>query len=181
MSIDCGASAVYFDTALNMTWDTDEKYTSDGENVVGDQGNATFVYNPVPTRALNTLRRFTGPRNKSCYALPATPNTTYLVRASFFPQIPSPKFDVVLEGTTIKTVDARKGDVVEMVLTAVRETVHLCLVRTSPSDYPYISALELRPLDAGMYSALTRQHGYYLSRLDRHNFGVDDKVSKYLR
>lgn len=180
MNINCGANGRFFDTALNLTWDTDEKYTSEGENApVGDQGNATLVYNPIPTRTLSTLRRFPGPRNRSCYALPATPKTTYLVRASFIPQLPGPKFDLALEGTRIKTVDSIKGEFVEMVLTAAREMVNVCLLRTSPLDDPYISTLELRPLDAGMYTPLVE--GSYLSRLSRMSFGVDDKVSKYTR
>lgn len=182
MNIDCGASAAYFDPALNMTWETDGNYTFEGENALGDQGNATFVYSPVPSNALNTLRRFTGPSDRSCYSLPAAPNTTYLVRATFRPDRPAVKFNIALQGTTIKTVDGAKGDVVEMVLTAGGETtVHVCLLRTSPSNHPYISALELRPLEDGMYASMTREQGYVLSLLDRHNFGLDDAVAKYLR
>lgn len=188
VSIDCGASGVYFDAALNMTWETDDKYTTEGENGVSDPGNVTFLYTPVPGRASNTVRRFPGARNRSCYALPATTNVTYLVRATFQPwqqqvSASSPwKFDVLVGGTTVKTVNALKGDVVEVVLVAsAAAIVHLCLLRTSPSQHPYISALELRPLDAGMYSSMTRKSGFLLSKLDRHNFGVDDAVSKYLR
>jgi len=147
-----------------------------------NSSNATFLYNPIPSRSQDsTIRSFTGTRARYCYTLPTTLNTTYLVRATFLPQNYASKFDVALEGTTIKTVDGSMGDVVEMVLTADGAMLHVCLMRTFDKQYPYISALELRPLDKGMYAPLTRQQGAFLYRQDRHNFGVDDKIFPYLR
>lgn len=178
VNIDCGANVENYDAALNMTWSTDDRYTCEGVNAVDEGSNGTSVYNPF--RALNTIRRFpAGASNKSCYALPTVSNTSYLVRASFLPISSGPSFDLVLEGTRIKTVETMMGDFVEMLFTATRDTAYVCLLRTSLTDDPYISALELRPLDARMYPLV--RHGSYLSRLQRYNFGADEKISPYLR
>lgn len=178
VNIDCGANVENYDAALNMTWSTDDRYTCEGVNAVDEGSNGTSVYNPF--RALNTIRRFpAGPSNKSCYALPTVSNTSYLVRASFLPISSGPSFDLVLEGTRIKTVETMMGDFVEMLFTATRDTAYVCLLRTSLTDDPYISALELRPLDPRMYPLV--RHGNYLSRLQRYNFGADEKISPYLR
>lgn len=151
-----------------MTWTTDSEYTTAGINAV-DESETAFFY--IPAHTQNTIRKFPGPRNKSCYMLPVVRNKTYLVRAGFIPQNPPPEFDLFIEATRIKTVDSFNGDVVEVVLKATRDDMYVCLVRTDPSDVPYISSLELRPLDPGMYALVEK--GYYLLRMDRKNFGAD--------
>nr|PNR58102.1 hypothetical protein PHYPA_005097 [Physcomitrium patens] len=168
INIDCGANAPNHDTSINMTWTTDSEYTTAGINAV-DESETAFFY--IPAHTQNTIRKFPGPRNKSCYMLPVVRNKTYLVRAGFIPQNPPPEFDIFIEATRIKTVDSFNGDVVEVVLKATRDDMYVCLVRTDPSDVPYISSLELRPLDPGMYALVEK--GYYLLRMDRKNFGAD--------
>ncbi|KAG0630485.1 hypothetical protein M758_1G181600 [Ceratodon purpureus] len=170
INIDCGANAPNHDTALNMTWTTDAGYISTGVNDVNEAGAGNgFIYNPVHT--LNTIRKFSGPRNKSCYTLPVTKNVTYLIRMSFISQNPPPKFDIVVEAMRIRSVDSFNGDYVEVVLKATRDDMYVCLLRTASADVPYISSLELRPLESGMYALVEK--GYYLSHIDRTNFGAD--------
>jgi hypothetical protein len=152
-----------------MTWTTDAGYTCTGVNDVNEGDGNAFIYNPVHT--LNTIRKFPGPRNKSCYTLPVARNVTYLIRMSFIAQNPPPKFDIVVEATRIRSVDSFNGDYVEVVLKATRDDMYVCLLRSAPADIPYISSLELRPLDPGMYALVEK--GYYLLHIDRKNFGAD--------
>lgn len=152
-----------------MTWSTDAWYTCAGVNAVNEGAGNGFIYNPVHT--LNTIRRFPGARNKSCYTLPVMRNVTYLIRMSFISQNPPPEFDIVVEATRIRSVDSFNGDFVEVVLKASRNDMYVCLLRTAAADVPYISSLELRPLEPGMYALVEK--GYYLLHVDRKNFGAD--------
>ncbi|KAL2636112.1 hypothetical protein R1flu_007591 [Riccia fluitans] len=79
LSINCGATTNSTDPVTGIQWTTDVPYISTGINQIIDR----TVTNDFNQDQLQTLRYFPTNRSKHCYTLPATPYTTFLIRASF--------------------------------------------------------------------------------------------------
>lgn len=153
LSIDCGGKTNYT-SQKNITWVTDANYI----NV----GSTAYAANEALPYYLRSLRLFPMPLNKTCYQLPTAPNTPYLLRLSFvvgiysgFQKLPSFSFSVetldmvaVLNITVINT----KIYSYERILASSGTVMCVCLIRTSESDDPFISSIELRTLRKGMYA-----------------------------
>lgn len=153
LSIDCGGKTNYT-SQNNITWVTDANYINAGRTVYA--ANGALPYN------LQSLRLFPKPLNKTCYQLPIAPNTPYLLRLYFvvgnysgFQKLPSFSFSVetldmlaVLNLTLINP----KGYYCEIILASSGTVMSVCLIRTSESDDPFISSIELRTLRKGMYA-----------------------------
>eukprot|EP00253_Pinus_taeda_P010018 PITA_10018 len=155
LSISCGAKGNQTDEN-NITWVPDDNYIDVGQTTyVGDASQRGYG------SYLHTLRFFPKPLNKSCYQLPVTPNVPYLLRtwsvignytgsekfADFFLSVETPGmlFQTV---STIKTNDPYGF---ELIFVSSGRVLCICLIRTSETDDPFISAIELRTLEKGMY------------------------------
>ncbi|XP_044946591.1 probable LRR receptor-like serine/threonine-protein kinase At1g67720 [Hordeum vulgare subsp. vulgare] len=181
--INCGAGGER--AAGNVTWVTDGPYVR--------AGNATGVPSPpgggMPPM-LSSLRYFPdASARKHCYVLPADRKAKYLVRTTYYyggfdgGEVP-PVFDQIIEGTRWSEVDTAadyargRATYFEAVVRATGRQVSVCLARnvgTRPTSSPFISALEVVPLDDSVYNS-TDFSSYALSTIARHSFGHDASV-----
>ncbi len=178
ISIDCGLSAAGYTDANNITWVPDTNYTFTGQN---------FDLVTSDTKTLQSLRYFPEGRSKDCYVLPAIQSNTYMVRvyflyADFLGTGVPPTFDLEIEALSVAEIDftgSTEYNVLyyEAYLSATKDTIYVCLARRTGD--PFISSLELRPLDtANMYKIV--QQGSYLFNLYHANFGGSTPIIRYI-
>ena len=157
LSIDCGGKSNYTDEN-KIQWVTDANYIDDlGETA--DIGNAT---EEAYGSHLTSLRFFPNPLKKSCYHLPVDPLVPYLLRL-WFSRLgnysgvqPESNFALSIETMgmlSMENVTSMSDPAVlfERILVSNGRVLYICLIRTSESDDPSISAIELRKLQTGMY------------------------------
>jgi hypothetical protein len=119
--------------------------------------------------------------------LPATPDNTYMVRvyflyADFLGTGAPPTFDLQIEALSVGEIDFTGSaeynlQYYEAYLSATKDTIYVCLARMTGD--PFISSLELRPLDTGsMYNIV--QQGSYLFNIYHANFGSSTPVIRYM-
>eukprot|EP00253_Pinus_taeda_P011125 PITA_11125 len=170
LSIQCGAKTNHTDES-NITWVTDAHYIEVGEALDTGDGDGSY---------LHTLRFFPMPLNKSCYQLNVAPNVPYLLRLVFAPgnysgfkQLPGFAFSIETLGLlafgNVTLQNRYKPYIYETILVSPGTTLHICLIRTSLTDDPFISTIELRPLLDGMYSQV--KPGTMLSLIRRTDVG----------
>ncbi|KAL6656136.1 hypothetical protein ACP70R_006962 [Stipagrostis hirtigluma subsp. patula] len=156
-------------------------------------GNATELRSPGVVPTLSSLRYFPdASARKYCYVFPAQKRARYLVRTTYFyggfdGGAAPPVFDQIIEGTRWSEVDtvadyARgRATYYEAVVAAAGRQLSVCLARspaTAPASSPFISALEVVPLDDSVYNA-TDFAAYALSTIARHSFGHHGSVVGY--
>ncbi|CAK9275841.1 unnamed protein product [Sphagnum jensenii] len=170
LSLDCGStSATAYNDRNNITWVPDTGYIFTGEVYQKVQYQQSSISEP----AWASMRYFPENRTKSCYVLPALPFQTYLIRATFYYStfLPSPpKIIVEVEAELACVVDfpsilpSNAADPVlqcEVILSATTDTFYVCLAPYTPTDVPFISALELRALDTtSMYTDVQNAYLY---------------------
>lgn len=176
ISIDCGLNTATYTDSNNITWVPDTGYIFTGQNL---------DYIAAYTTPLRSLRYFPEERSKDCYALPAIPNNTYMVRVNFLYSDflgtggPPPVFH--LEIDTVRVADfpgiIHSNVLYEVYLSATRDTISVCLARLT--GVPFISSLELRALDTD-YMLAFPQRGYYLKNIYHANFGSSTPIIRYL-
>lgn len=154
LRIDCGAPSAYQDTH-GSNWDTDNNYVRAGQNRPVQSGN----FNSQFTQ-LNNLRVFTELK-KNCYKLPTSSLTRYLIRAGFhygnYDGLGSPPtFNLEIDWNEWAIVNTSSIEHFELLYTAQQGTVYICLTRTQDNQYPFISMLEIFPLDNVAYDGLSR-------------------------
>ncbi|XP_010250886.1 PREDICTED: probable LRR receptor-like serine/threonine-protein kinase At1g67720 isoform X2 [Nelumbo nucifera] len=126
-------------------------------------------------------RDFPADRKKYCYTLQTTARRRYLVRATFQygdsnSEDSYPKFQLYLDSTmwsTITVLDSSRVYVEEIIIRATSTSIHLCLCCATTSS-PFISTLELRPLNLSMY-ATDYEDDFFLKVAARVNFGALSK------
>ncbi|KAK8543691.1 hypothetical protein V6N13_025863 [Hibiscus sabdariffa] len=166
-------------------------YASDGAYInTGINNNISSKYaypnNPNLPYPLSDLRSFPN-GGKNCYTLtPAAANgRLYLLRASFLygnydGENTLPDFDLYLGVNLWSSVKFRNAsDVVttEIIGTAVSDTISVCLVNKG-TGIPFISALELRPLNNSIYgTALGKPVSLVL--FERFDIGYANGTGRY--
>ena len=160
ISIDCGTSnSSYTDETTGISYVSDANFTENGENK-----EITPAYKvQTDEKQFWTVRSFSqGIRN--CYSLKPIQgkNNLYLIRARFMygnydnkNQIPT--FDLYLGVNLWNTVvlnNAWTPLTEEIIHSPLSDTIYVCLVNTG-SGTPFISVLELRPLDNDTYQSET--------------------------
>ncbi|CAH8267625.1 unnamed protein product [Arabidopsis lyrata] len=178
ISIDCGTTGSYVDSN-NVTWVGDNGFVTTGESI-----NIT----DVTTKPINTLRYFpTGQTN--CYTnIPATKDQKTLVRTKFYyenydDKFSPPSFDIVYDGKhrdSIEITESLLNDedtfyFSEVIFAPANENISVCLLRTSPSDNPFISSIEVYSFDAGMYEDVGPEEGLIL--YERITYGAKKLIS----
>ncbi|XP_056177069.1 probable LRR receptor-like serine/threonine-protein kinase At4g29180 isoform X2 [Syzygium oleosum] len=134
------------------------KWAASNRNISSDYA---YPNNPNLPQPLSDLRSF--PQgNKNCYTLrPAAGNASlYLIRASFFYANydglnDPPQFDLYLDANLWITVKfSNVSDIVtpEIISFASSEAIYVCLMNIG-AGVPFISALELRPLNSLTYDS----------------------------
>ncbi|KAL2636114.1 hypothetical protein R1flu_007593 [Riccia fluitans] len=175
LSINCGATTNSTDPVTGIQWTTDVPYISTGINQIIDR----TVTNDFNQDQLQTLRYFPANRSKHCYILPATPNTTFLIRASFlhggFQASVDNSFSASIDSSSVDELSWTETEVdtvfaLEYVVATsdTGDSISFCLI---PNGTPaFINTLELRPLAVGMYDVV--YNGKYLKKLTRLNCGA---------
>ncbi|CAN6984579.1 unnamed protein product [Brassica oleracea var. botrytis] len=162
INIDCGSTGSYVDSN-NVTWVGDKGFVTTGE---------PMKIPDVVTKPLNTLRYFsTGQTN--CYTnIPVAIRQKTLVRTKFYYEnydgnFSPPSFDLVYDGKHRDSVEITESLLnneetfyySELIFSPGNESISVCLLRTSPSDNPFISSIEVYSLDVGMYADLGPSEG----------------------
>ncbi|XP_010095925.2 probable LRR receptor-like protein kinase At1g51890 [Morus notabilis] len=177
ISIDCGLQpnmSTHVEGSTDLKYVSDEAFIDTGVRKVVSKGNWQQQY--------MSLRSFPeGDRN--CYKIGVTTGTKYLIRASFFygnydGEGMPPTFDLYLGASlwdSVKTSSSSDFTIdPEIIHVPQKNHIHICLVKTS-HGIPFISAIELRPLDNSTYQAQTGS----LALLDRLDTGVSTWTRYY--
>uniref|UniRef100_A0A1U8AYE4 Probable leucine-rich repeat receptor-like protein kinase At2g28990 n=1 Tax=Nelumbo nucifera TaxID=4432 RepID=A0A1U8AYE4_NELNU len=171
VSIDCGSSESFVDEN-NIRWVGDDTYIKTGESHT--------VRNPdsVSKREYRTLRVFTGKKN--CYSIDVPKGERVLIRAKFHygnydGRLSPPIFDLQFDGNKWDTVEIEADEWVyyERMYVTKLDQVSICVAMTKPGQLPFISAIEVRSLDFGMYGYLDPNYFYYS---DRTNYGDSTRI-----
>ncbi|XP_074274339.1 putative LRR receptor-like serine/threonine-protein kinase At1g67720 isoform X2 [Silene latifolia] len=177
ISIDCGGSSNYTDKRTGLEWISDTEMMSHGKSVNVVQ-NPNGDWEPYQKR-----RDFPTDDRKYCYTLYTQERRRYLVRATFLYGTPGnvgayPSFQLYLDATkwaTVTVFDGSRTYVEEMIIRAPSNSVDVCLCCAATGS-PFISTLELRPLNLSMY-ATDYEDDFYLKVSARVNFGAPSKDS----
>ncbi|XP_042501897.1 probable LRR receptor-like serine/threonine-protein kinase At1g67720 [Macadamia integrifolia] len=174
VSIDCGGTSNYTDPSTGLAWVSDTGFIR--------HGKAVDIKNPNGNIPQYQRRRdFPADGNKYCYTLSTTERRRHLVRATFqygnsVSGDPYPKFQLYMDATmwsTITVLDASRVYVEEMIIRAASTSINVCLCCASTGS-PFISTLELRPLNLSLY-ATDYEDSFYLAVAVRVNFGALSK------
>ncbi|KAK1574809.1 hypothetical protein Q3G72_000139 [Acer saccharum] len=175
INIDCGASESYLDNQNGLFYESDTKYIDTGEI---SEIIPNFTDFGSHRRQRYSLRSFPhGKRN--CYTLKPNhgANNNYFIRAVFEygnydDNDKIPVFDLYLGVTKWMTV-RHAISIYEIIHVPSTNYIDVCLVNIS-KGIPYISALELRPVDNSIYRIPNGALSYYL----RDDIGGNN-VSRY--
>eukprot|EP00253_Pinus_taeda_P030828 PITA_30828 len=154
LNINCGGTTNHT-AENNITWVTDASYIDVGETAA--IGNFTALGS-----SLYSLRYFPKPLHKSSYHLPVPSNVPYLSRLWFlighysgYQSLPSFAYSfetadmLVMDNITLTSSTGAIYD--ERIFVTSDTVMYVCLIRTFESDDPFISGIELRILQDGMY------------------------------
>ncbi|CAM6093638.1 unnamed protein product [Calypogeia fissa] len=198
LSIDCGSTQTNYTDSFGLKWVTDSgKYMTTGTSFQQSSVNWTFLNSTAGAgmQALQSFRYFPDRRSKYCYELQTEPNSSYLIRASFYmseeeltKRAPF-QFFTYLNGTQWFTLSSAgiqptNPDINDLFVTqeAIFSTpgqvMYFCLQPVV--GVPFISSLELRQLAPTMYSYSGNQL-QYLSLLFRYNLGPQSTTPELVR
>ncbi|KAF0915189.1 hypothetical protein E2562_034149 [Oryza meyeriana var. granulata] len=190
VSIDCGFAGddnYSDDLAGGITYVPDGAYVDAGEN-----RKVTTVYRKKGPRykTLDTLRSFpSGQGQRSCYSLPTSPGTKYIVRLEFLYgnydglDYLSLSFNLTLGVNHWNIVNLDTDDdmygyrAYAAVFEAWANWAPVCLINTGGGT-PFVSTVELRPLGSLPYPAMGNQS---LSLYERKSMrrSADDEIIRY--
>ncbi|CAM6129077.1 unnamed protein product [Calypogeia fissa] len=190
LSIDCGSTRAKYNDSLGLEWITDNGTT--GLSYEQSYVNYTFLNSSAGAgmQALQSFRYFPDLRSKYCYELETTPNSSYLIRASFYMivyelSMRAPfQFVAHLNGTqwfTLISNSTQGNDLFvtqEAIFNSPAQVMYFCLQPVV--GVPFISSLELRRLASTMYSYSGRTL-QYLSLLFRYNMGNASSTPQVVR
>ncbi|RID56803.1 hypothetical protein BRARA_F00227 [Brassica rapa] len=179
ISLDCGLvpkNTNYVEKTTNITYKSDADYIDSGS-----VGKINDAYKTQFQQQLWSLRSFPeGQRN--CYNVNVTANSKYLIRGSFvygnydgLNQLPS--FDLHIgpnKWSSVTIVGVANFSMTEIIHVVTQERLQVCLVKTGPTT-PFISSLELRPLNNKSYVTQTGS----LQSFARIYFSSSSRVIRY--
>uniref|UniRef100_A0A803MWT0 Malectin-like domain-containing protein n=1 Tax=Chenopodium quinoa TaxID=63459 RepID=A0A803MWT0_CHEQI len=173
-SIDCGGDGNYSDKKTGLAWISDNGIMNQGKTV--DIQSSNDEWEPYKKR-----RDFPTDDKKYCYTLDTKERRRYLVRETFLYGSTAtadtyPSFLLYLDATkwaTVTVFDGSRTYVKEMIIRAPSSSIDVCLCCATTGS-PFISTLELRPLNLSMY-ATDYEDNFYMKVADRVNFGAPTK------
>ncbi|WOK95694.1 leucine-rich repeat receptor-like serine/threonine-protein kinase [Canna indica] len=183
ISIDCGIDegTSYVDDSTGLTYVSDEEYTDLGANAV-----ISSDYLSSTSKGQSTLRFFPND-TRSCYTLkPVVQYRKYLLRAWFTygnydglhkanPVKPL-QFDLHIDvnyWVTMNITNDYRFMEEAIIVSLANDSVSVCLINTG-NGVPFISSLELRPIDFDMYKQVNATQYFLLYY--RTNEGTDDTI-----
>lgn len=173
-SADCGGTSNYTDKRTGLAWVADSGMMSNGKPMKVQNPNTDWQ--PYQYR-----RDFPTDDKKYCYTLGTQERRRYLIRATFMYGSTEnvgtyPSFQLYLDATkwaSVTVFDGLRTYVEEMIIRAPSSSVDVCLCCATTGS-PFISTLELRPLNVSMY-ATDFEDNFYLKVAARVNFGAPSK------
>ncbi|CAN8238685.1 unnamed protein product [Cochlearia groenlandica] len=174
VSIDCGGSNNYTDPRTGLGWVSDTEIIKHGKAEILSSTNLNSMQ-------YRKRRDFPTDDNKYCYRLSTKERRRYIVRTTFlYGDIGSeeayPKFQLYLDATKWATVTIQEVSrvyVEELIVRATASYVDVC-VCCAITGSPFMSTLELRPLNLSMY-ATDYEDNFFLKVAARVNFGAPTK------
>ncbi|XP_050285803.1 putative leucine-rich repeat receptor-like serine/threonine-protein kinase At2g19230 isoform X2 [Quercus robur] len=157
ISIDCGATKDYLDDGTGISYKSDTGFIDTGTNfnISPENYDADQYYG----RQTRNLRSFPHGK-KNCYTLKPEQgkNSNYLINFFFYygnydKKNKIPKFDLYVGVNYMTTIQTEKVDstqLFDVIHVPTSDIIYVCLVNTG-TGIPFISALELRPLDKSLY------------------------------
>ena len=164
LSIDCGGSDSFTDTRP-IKWVGDDDYVRNGESKLVEFSSSESLL----TRSLRAFPTL----NKNCYTINVDKGDRLLVRASFFygnydGKNSPPTFNLYFDNNFWTRVNMSLNSdlyvAYEVIYTTTTNTTNICLVQTHPNQFPFITALELRSLEANMYSHVDSNYAMFLEQ-----------------
>ncbi|KFK41178.1 hypothetical protein AALP_AA2G095700 [Arabis alpina] len=170
-SVDCGGSSNYTDPRTGLRWISDSEIIKHGKPVTLSSTN----WNSMQYRR---RRDFPTDNKKYCYRLSTKERRRYIVRTTFLygslgNEEAYPKFQLYLDATKWATVtieEVSRVYVKELIVRATSSYVDVC-VCCAITGSPFMSTLELRPLNLSMY-ATDYEDNFFLKVAARVNFGA---------
>lgn len=167
ISIDCGGltNTEYTDDVTKIKYSTDGAYIQTGINK-NISSEYAYPKNPHLLQPLSDLRSFPeGERN--CYKLIRRRGSLLLIRALFLygnydGENKPPEFDLYVDvnfWSTVKFRNVSEEVTMEIISVAQSDVTNVCLVNKGAGT-PFISGLELRPLNSSIYNT---EFGQYAS------------------
>lgn len=180
VSIDCGSSSSSdpYRDENGIVWTGDDEYVKSGES-----RSVQVPFNSSSFSVMDTLRVFNNNKTKNCYTINSlTPGQRVLLRPSFYygnydGKNSPPTFDFMFDGTYWGTVNMSAnptGTREEVIYVPNKESISLCVAQTFPDHFPFMSALEIRSLEASMYTAVKDNVQLYTTR--RVGFGANQTI-----
>ncbi|KAF5746509.1 leucine-rich repeat family protein [Tripterygium wilfordii] len=171
ISIDCGRTSNYTDPVIGLSWISDLSFMSHGKSVKLENNNGSLMQ-------YQWRRDFPTDSKKYCYTLSTKERRRYIVRATFqYGNLENeetyPKFLLYLDATrwsTVTILDGSRVYVKEMIIRAPSSSIDVCIC-CGVTGSPFISTLELRPLNLSMY-ATDYEDNFFLEVAARVNFGA---------
>ncbi|XP_031281611.1 nodulation receptor kinase-like [Pistacia vera] len=172
VSIACCADSSFSDG--NISWVPDD-------NWFPDKTSCRSITRPVVNyKAYGKVRDFNIDSGKRCYNFTTNKDQEYLIRGTFLygDREGTPlgsSFNVWIGVTPLSVVNSSEDSVVEGIFRAVDDQTDFCLVKDKGN--PYISQLELRPLNEPEY--LHGQNSSVLKVVGRFDLGRSDKENSF--
>ncbi|KAJ9177458.1 hypothetical protein P3X46_012676 [Hevea brasiliensis] len=162
--------------ASNSTDDNKISWMSDS-GWFPDEASCRHITRAEANSTSYDVRVFKIDSGKRCYNLPTNKDQDYLIRVTFLygDSVESLcSFDVLIGVTQISTVNTVENLTVEGIFRATHRYIDFCLVHDK--GYPYISQLELRPLEYSEYLNIQGKASDVLKLVSRIDVGnaVDD-------
>ncbi|KAK1587933.1 hypothetical protein Q3G72_018382 [Acer saccharum] len=174
LSIACCADSDFTDKNTNISWSPDEKWYP-------DRSGCHKVTRPVVNYTVyDKVRDFDTGSGKRCYNLTTIKDQEYLIRGTFLygdalrTNLVS-SFDVLVGVTPISQVNSSVDSVVEGSFKATNSYIDFCLVPDKGD--PYISQLELRPVNDSEY--LQEQSSNVLKLVARFDLGRSENEHSF--
>ncbi|CAK9869313.1 unnamed protein product, partial [Sphagnum jensenii] len=184
--VDCGSMASYVDSITNISWVPDApEYITTGVN--GYVPSAPSIYPNFSE--FTTVRYFPDTRAKNCYSFPVMPNSTYLIRGTFFygnydNGTTLPSFQMAIDGTIVANVTFDNAAIFvyhEFIVAFVSNVTFLCLLRDSSNSVPFISAISFSFLPADFFYSPVYGFLYPDDELDRYWFPIQGSNSTFIQ
>lgn len=185
ISIDCGipANSTYKDPDTNILYVSDYGFIGPGEN----RNISSDYIKPSLAKGYFNLRFFPhGARN--CYTLRSlVTGNKYFVRASFYygnydGLDKPPVFDLYLGANYWHEVnfgDARSVNWMDIIVVSPIDYLQVCMVNKG-SGTPFISGLDVRPLETTLYPAVNPSQSLVLINSNRFHFGLTgNSITRY--
>ncbi|KVH95694.1 Concanavalin A-like lectin/glucanase, subgroup [Cynara cardunculus var. scolymus] len=151
VSIDCGGTGNHTDPKTGLAWVVDSGIIGHGTSVELENKNGSSIQ-------YQRRRDFPIDNKKYCYTLNTKERRRYIVRTTFLygsseSENTYPKFQLYLDATrwaTVSVLDASTVYIKEMIIRAPSSSIDVCLCCATTGS-PFLSTLELRPLNLSMY------------------------------